>query len=77
MLENEKYFADNNCAQISHVISHEFLRRNDNKRKVYFDGIHKFGAFISKTMFHFYIIIDILKGYQQMVNTDIVTIDCI
>lgn len=39
--ENEKYFADNNCAQISHVLAHEFLRRNNNKRKIYFDGIHK------------------------------------
>ena len=37
---NEKYFADNNCAQISHVISHEFLRRSGKKRKIYFDGIH-------------------------------------
>jgi hypothetical protein len=39
--ENEKYFADNNCAQISHILSHEFLRRSDKKRKVYFDDIHK------------------------------------
>ena len=39
--ENEKYFADNNCAQISHVLSHEFLRRSNKKRKAYFDGIHK------------------------------------
>ncbi len=38
--ENEKYFADNNCAQISHVISHEFLRRSVKKRKIYFDSIH-------------------------------------
>jgi hypothetical protein len=39
--ENEKYFADNNCAQISHVISHEFLRRSIKKRKLYFNDIHK------------------------------------
>lgn len=39
--ENEKFFADNNCAQISHVLSHELLRRGNNKRKIYFDGIHK------------------------------------
>ena len=38
--ENEKYFADNNCAQISHVIAHEFLRRKNNKRKIYFGSIH-------------------------------------
>jgi hypothetical protein len=39
--ENEKFFADNNCAQISHILSHEFLRRGNTKRKTYFDGIHK------------------------------------
>jgi len=39
--QNEKYFADNNCAKISHVLCHEFLRRQGKKRKVYFDGIHK------------------------------------
>ena len=39
--ENEKFFADNNCAQISHILSHEFLRRGNSKRKIYFDGIHK------------------------------------
>ncbi len=39
--KNEKYFADNNCAQISHIISHEFLRRGTKKRKEYFTDIHK------------------------------------
>lgn len=39
--ENERYFADNNCAKISHVICHEMLRRKHNKRKVYFDQVHK------------------------------------
>ena len=39
--KNEKYFADNNCAQISHIISHEFLRRGAKKRKEYFTDIHK------------------------------------
>jgi hypothetical protein len=39
--KNEKYFADNNCASISHILSHEFLRQSSKKRKEYFDNIHK------------------------------------
>lgn len=38
---NERYFADNNCAKISHVICHELLRRKQKKRKVFFDQVHK------------------------------------
>jgi hypothetical protein len=37
---NARYFADNNCAKISHLISHEFLRRQKKKRKIYFDAVH-------------------------------------
>jgi len=39
--KNEKFFADNNCAKISHVICHEIIRRKMKKRKVYFDQVHK------------------------------------
>lgn len=38
---NEKFFADNNCNKISHIISHELLRRKTKKRKIYFDQVHK------------------------------------
>jgi hypothetical protein len=37
----EKYFADSNCAKISHVLCHELMRRKQKKRKVYFDQVHK------------------------------------
>lgn len=39
--KTEKFFADNNCAKISHVLSHELIRRKVKKRKVYFDQVHK------------------------------------
>ena len=39
--ENEKFFADNNCAKISHILCHELIRRKNKKRKVYFDQVHK------------------------------------
>ncbi len=38
---NEKYFANNNCAQISHILTHEILRQSSKKRKEYFDNVHK------------------------------------
>ncbi len=39
--KNNRYFADNNCSKISHVLSHEILRRQTKKRKTYFDQVHK------------------------------------
>lgn len=38
--KNEKYFANNNCAKISHVLCHELIRRKGKKRKIYFDQVH-------------------------------------
>lgn len=36
-----KFFADINCAKVSHVLCHEVLRILGEKRKVYFDSIHE------------------------------------
>lgn len=38
---NVKFFADNNCTKVSHIIAHEFLRRKGKKRKTYFEQVHK------------------------------------
>ena len=35
-----KFFADMNCAKLSHVLCHEVLRMLGKKRKEYFDSIH-------------------------------------
>ncbi|MGB6629331.1 MAG: hypothetical protein WBE61_14500 [Nitrososphaeraceae archaeon] len=35
-----KFFADTNCAKVSHVLSHELMRIKGKKRKEYFDTIH-------------------------------------
>lgn len=35
-----KFFADTNCAKVSHVLSHELMRIEGKKRKEYFDTIH-------------------------------------
>jgi hypothetical protein len=35
-----KFFADTNCAKVSHVLSHELMRIQGKKRKEYFDTIH-------------------------------------
>jgi len=35
-----KFFADTNCAKVSHVLSHELMRIKGKKRKEYFDMIH-------------------------------------
>jgi len=35
-----KFFADTNCAKVSHVLSHELIRIQGKKRKEYFDTIH-------------------------------------
>ena len=40
-LDRIKFYADKNCAKVSHVLSHEILRMKGEKRKVYFDGIHE------------------------------------
>ena len=38
--ERARFFADNNCANISHLLSHEIIRMRGKKRKEYFDAIH-------------------------------------
>lgn len=37
---HEKYFADNNCARISHVLIHEVLRLSGKSKKEYFNNVH-------------------------------------
>lgn len=39
--ERIKFLADANCANISHVLSHEVLRMRGRKRNEYFDSIHE------------------------------------
>lgn len=39
--ERIKFFGDANCANISHVLSHEFLRMKGRKRNEYFDSVHE------------------------------------
>ena len=39
-LDRIKFYADNNCAKISHILTHEMLRIKGEKRKVYFDMVH-------------------------------------
>jgi hypothetical protein len=38
--KREKFFADTNCTNVSHVLCHEVLRMMGKKRKEYFDSIH-------------------------------------
>lgn len=38
--QSAKFFADTNCAKVSHVLSHELIRLKGKKRKEYFDTIH-------------------------------------
>jgi hypothetical protein len=35
-----RYYADNNCLKVSHVLSHEIMRMKGYSRKIYFDAIH-------------------------------------
>ena len=35
-----KFFADNNCTKISHLISHEAIRMKGKSRKEYFEHVH-------------------------------------
>jgi hypothetical protein len=37
----EKYFADTNCAKVSHVLSHEIIRMKGKKKKDYFEAVHE------------------------------------
>lgn len=39
-INHAKFFADTNCAKVSHVLSHELIRIKGKKRKEYFDTIH-------------------------------------
>ena len=38
--ERAKFFADNNCTKISHLIAHEAMRMKGKSRKEYLDVIH-------------------------------------
>jgi hypothetical protein len=38
--ERDRFFADTNCADISHLLCHEIIRMKGKKRKEYFDAIH-------------------------------------
>ena len=40
-IERTKFYADKNCAKVSHVLSHEILRMKGEPRKVYFEGVHE------------------------------------
>ena len=40
-LNRKKFYADKNCAKVSHVLSHEILRMKGRSRKVYFDEVHE------------------------------------
>ena len=39
--QRTKFFADTNCANVSHLLSHEALRMKGKKRKEYFDAVHE------------------------------------
>jgi hypothetical protein len=39
--ERIKFLADANCANISHVLTHEVLRMKGRKRMEYFDSVHE------------------------------------
>ena len=39
-MERIKFFADNNCTKISHLLSHEAMRIKGKNRKEYLDQIH-------------------------------------
>ncbi|MDX1372948.1 MAG: hypothetical protein R3321_10780 [Nitrososphaeraceae archaeon] len=38
--QRSKFFADNNCARVSHILLHEILRIIGKKQKDYFDKVH-------------------------------------
>lgn len=39
--ERIRFYADKNCAKVSHVLSHEILRMKGEPRKVYFERVHE------------------------------------
>jgi hypothetical protein len=40
-LDRIRFYADKNCAKVSHVLTHEILRIIGKPRKVYFDAVHE------------------------------------
>jgi hypothetical protein len=40
-LDRIRFYADKNCAKVSHVLTHEILRIIGKSRKVYFDAVHE------------------------------------
>ena len=40
-LDRIRFYADKNCAKVSHVLTHEILRMRGKSRKVYFDAVHE------------------------------------
>jgi hypothetical protein len=38
---SNKFFADTNCARVSHILSHEIIRMKGKKRKEYFEAVHR------------------------------------
>jgi hypothetical protein len=40
-LDRIRFYADKNCAKVSHVLTHEILRFLGKSRKVYFDAVHE------------------------------------
>jgi len=40
-LDRIRFYADKNCAKVSHVLTHEILRMMGKSRKVYFDAVHE------------------------------------
>jgi hypothetical protein len=38
--QRSKFFADNNCARVSHMLLHEILRIIGKSKREYFDKIH-------------------------------------
>jgi hypothetical protein len=40
-IQRIKFFADTNCANVSHVLCHEVLRMKGKKREEYFERVHK------------------------------------
>jgi len=40
-LDRIRFYADKNCAKVSHVLSHEILRMMGKSRKIYFDAVHE------------------------------------
>ena len=39
-VQRSRFFADQNCARISHILTHELLRMKGKKKQEYFDRVH-------------------------------------